>query len=483
MKLPSHTELYYGGRWHSAQGGSMAEITAPATGERLCSVSWASTQDAEAAIEAAKEAFPAWRRTSAAERARLIRTIAQIVREHAEELALLDATDGGSPLTEMRGDVAFAAAQLDFFAGLVTEMKGTSVPLNAESVNFSVREPLGVVARIVPFNHPFAFSAGKAAAPLVAGNTVIIKPSEQAPLSALRFAELIDGVLPPGVINVVNGDRSVGALFASHKDVAMVGVTGSVGTGKAVMRTAADTLKPLLLELGGKNALIAFPDADPDAVAAAAVDGMNFTWCGQSCGSTSRAFIHSDIYDAVLDKMAQRIAFFRPGLPTDPKTTMGSIISKAQFDRIMAYVAQGQAEGARLVYGGDRPDAPELAGGFFLNPTVFADVTQDMSIAREEIFGPVLSVLRWSDRDAMMRDVNSVDYGLTCSIWTNDISLAHRTASEVEAGFIWVNEVGKHILGTPYGGYKQSGIGREESIHELLAFTQEKHIHIRLTAR
>ena len=483
MKLPSNTELYYGGRWQGAQAGSSVEITSPATGERLTSISWAGPEDAEAAIAAAKAAFPAWRRTGAVERARLIRTIAQIVRDNAEDLALLDAADGGSPVSEMRGDVEFAASQLDFFAGLVTEMKGTSIPLNAESVNFSVREPLGVVARIVPFNHPLGFSIGKAAAPLVAGNTIIIKPSDQAPLSALRFAELIDGVLPPGVINIISGDRSVGALLASHKDVAMVGVTGSVATGKAVMRSAADTLKPLLLELGGKNALIAFPDADPDAVAAAAIDGMNFTWCGQSCGSTSRAFIHDEIYDAVLDKMAQRIAFFRPGLPTDPKTTMGSIISRTQFDRIMAYVAQGQAEGARLVYGGDRPDAPELAGGFFLNPTVFADVTQDMSIAREEIFGPILSVLRWSDRDAMMQDVNSVDYGLTCSIWTNDVSLAHQTASDVQAGFIWVNEVGKHFLGAPYGGYKQSGIGREESIHELLAFTQEKHIHIRLTAR
>jgi betaine-aldehyde dehydrogenase len=347
-------------------------------------------------------------------------------------------------------------------------------------VNFSVREPLGVVARIIPFNHPFMFCAGKSAAPLAAGNTIVVKPPEQAPLSSLRLAELVGGLFPPGVFNVIPGGKEVGAAMASHPDVAKVALIGSVPTGRAVARAAADTLKKVMLELGGKNALIAFPDADPDAVAQAVVGGMNFTWCGQSCGSTSRAFLHERIHDAVLDKVKTHIAYYRPGIATEPTTTMGSIISKVQYDRVMSYIESAKAEGARLVWGGKRPDDPALGKGFFVEPTVFADVRPTMRIAREEIFGPVLSVFRWSDEAKMLEEVNAVEYGLTSSIWTNDLSTAHRTAAAVQAGYIWINEVSKHFLGAPFGGYKQSGIGREESFEEILSFTQEKNIHVRL---
>jgi betaine-aldehyde dehydrogenase len=379
----------------------------------------------------------------------------------------------------MKSDALVAAAQLDFFAGLVTEMKGASIPMGPDAVNFSVREPYGVVGRIVPFNHPFMFAAGKSAAPLAAGNTVVIKPPEQAPLSSLRLAELIEGILPPGVWNLVPGGKEVGQALASHRDVASVALIGSVPTGRAVMRAAADTLKPVLLELGGKNALIAFADADPAKVAAAAVGGMNFTWCGQSCGSTSRAFIHESIYDAVVEGLKENAKKFRPGVPTDPATTMGALVNKAQFDRIMSFIEGAKQEGATLICGGGRPADPRLAKGFFIEPTIFA-VTEKNRIAREEIFGPVLSVLTWKDEEEMLRSVNSVEYGLTCSIWTDDLKTAHRVAAEVQAGFVWINEVSKHFLGTPFGGYKQSGIGREEGIGELLAFTQEKNIHINL---
>ncbi|HEY7644901.1 MAG TPA: aldehyde dehydrogenase family protein, partial [Hyphomicrobiales bacterium] len=212
----------------------------------------------------------------------------------------------------------------------------------------------------------------------------------------------------------------------------------------------------------------------------AAIAGMNFTWCGQSCGSTSRAFLHRDIHDAVIGRIRARIGHFKPGLPTDPATTMGAIVSRAQFDRVMGYIASASSEGARLVSGGKRPDDPALANGFYIEPTVFAGVTQSMCIAREEIFGPVLALLEWSDEAAMLAEVNAPEYGLTCSIWTNDISVAHRAAMEVQAGFVWINEIGKHFLGTPFGGVKQSGIGREECFEEMLAFTQEKNIHIKL---
>ena len=460
--------------------GGEADVFSPATGEALCRIAEAGVADVDAAVAAARDGFKLWRRVPPLERAKVLRAAADALRRHGRELAMLDAADGGNPVTEMAGDVAVAAAQMDFFAGLVTEMKGASIPVGPDAVNFSVREPRGVVARIIPFNHPFMFCAGKSAAPLAAGNAVIIKPPEQAPLSALRLAELIGGLFPPGVFNVVPGRREVGARLAGHPDVAMVALIGSVPTGRAVMRAAAETVKPVLLELGGKNALIAFPDADPDRVAAAVVSGMNFTWCGQSCGSTSRAFLHAAIHDAVVERIPAHAARFRPGLPTDPATTMGAIASKAQYDRIMGFIAAAAREGARLVCGGRRPDAPELARGWFVEPTVFADVTADMTIAREEIFGPVLSVLRWDDEDSMVAAVNRPEYGLTCSIWTDDLVTAHRTAAAVEAGYVWINDTSKHFLGSPFGGFKQSGLGREECLDELLAFTQEKNIHVNL---
>ncbi|MDP2357721.1 MAG: aldehyde dehydrogenase family protein, partial [Beijerinckiaceae bacterium] len=364
----------------------------------------------------AKAGFKEWRRVLPLERAKILRRIAQILRDNAHELAMIDAADCGNPVREMISDAMIAAAQMDFFAGFVTEMKGSSIPMGPDVVNFSVREPIGVVGRIIPFNHPFMFCAGKSAAPLAAGNAVIVKPPEQSPLSSLRLAELIGGLLPPGAFNVVPGGREAGQRLASHPDVAMIALIGSVPTGRAVMKAAADTVKRTMLELGGKNALIAFADADADEVAGAVIGGMNFTWCGQSCGSTSRAFIHEAIYDAVVAKVKEKIAHFKPGIPTDMATTMGAIVSKAQFDRVMDYIKVSKDEGAELIAGGGPPDDPALAKGFYIQPTVFA-VTTKYRIAREEIFGPVLGVFKWSDAATMMAEVNAVEYGLTCSIW------------------------------------------------------------------
>ncbi|HLH94184.1 MAG TPA: aldehyde dehydrogenase family protein [Xanthobacteraceae bacterium] len=482
LNLPKHREPYYAGKWQKPFG-SYVEVTSPGTGESLGRVVEGSAADAQAAIAAAKAAFNDWRRVPPLERAKMLRAVAEVLRRNGEELAMIDAADCGNPYAEMVRDAEMGAAQLDFYAGLVTEMKGASIPMGPDSVNFSVREPYGVVGRIIPFNHPFMFAAGKSGAPLAAGNTVVLKPPEQAPLSALRLAELIDGILPPGVWNVVPGGREVGQVLASHPDVASVALIGSVPTGRAVMKAASDTLKPVLLELGGKNALIAYPDADLEAVSAAIVDGMNFTWCGQSCGSTSRAFVHADIYDAVIERARAQVKRYRPGIPTDPSTTMGAIISRVQHERIMGFIESAKQEGARLVSGGGRPSDPALAQGLYVEPTIFADVTMAMRIGREEIFGPVLSVFKWTDEASMLSEVNQVEYGLTCSIWTNDLVTAHRTAAEVEAGFVWINEVSKHFLGAPFGGYKQSGIGREECIEELLRFTREKNIHVNLRRR
>jgi len=482
LNLPKQRGAYYGGEWHQATDGRVVETINPGTGETLGICADGGAADIDAAVKAAKAAFNDWKRVPPLERAKLLRKISEVLRQNAGELAMIDAANCGNPVAEMIGDAEMAASLIDFFAGLVTEMKGHSVPMGPNYLNFSVREPFGVVGRIVPFNHPFLFISGRAAAPLLAGNTLVIKPPEQAPLSSLRFFEMIDGILPPGVINLVPGGKEAGAALASHPYVAKIALIGSVRTGRAVMRAAADTLKHVPFELGGKNALIAYADADPDAVAGAVVGGMNFTWCGQSCGSTSRAFLHEKIHDAVLDRVKVRIQHWKPGIPTDPATTMGSIISKVQFDRIMKYIDSAKSEGARLVTGGSKPSDPRPANGLFIEPTVFADVKPSMTIAREEIFGPVVGVFKWSDEATMFEEVNAVEYGLTASIWTRDLLTAHRAAANVEAGFVWINEVSKHFLGAPFGGYKQSGIGREEGIEELLSFTQEKSITINMLA-
>ncbi len=480
FKIPRDRGLYYGGGWHAPVEGGTAEVRSPATGELLAMIAEGSAADARLAVKAARAGFEAWRDVPPFERARLLKEMARIVRQNARELAWLDAVDTGNPIAEMMPDAMGTAMIIDYFAGLVTEMKGASVPMGPDTVSFSVREPYGVVVRIAAFNHPLAFAIAKAAAPLAAGNAIIVKPPEQAPLSALRAAELFDGILPPGVFNVLAGGRDLGAALASDPGVSMVALVGSAPTGRAVMRAGADTLKRVSLELGGKNALIACSDSDPEKIAAAMVAGMNYTWCGQSCGSVSRAFVHDEIYDAVLARLPAHLAHFKPGLPTDPKTTMGSIIDARQFERVLGYIESAKAEGARLIYGGVRPDDPALRNGCFVLPTVFADVTMQMRIAREEIFGPVQAVLRWSDEAAMLRQVNQVEYGLTCAIWTRDVARAHRIAARVEAGFCWINDVARHALGASFGGYKQSGIGREESLEELLAFTQEKNILINL---
>jgi betaine-aldehyde dehydrogenase len=478
--LPSETRPYFGGQWQEPILGQTSDSYSPATGEKLATIADAGVEDVDAIVAAAQAGFEIWRDVTPLERARLLKELAAILRRHSDELALLDAVDCGNPVRELKSDVNIAIANLEFFAGLVTEMKGVTVPMGPHALNFSVREPYGVVVRIAPFNHPLMFTAGKIGAPLAAGNSVIVKPPEQAPLSALRAAELFHGVLPPGVLNVVPGGRDLGAALVRHPGVAMIAATGSVPTGQAIAREAAAGLKPLLLELGGKNALVALPDADPDVVAAAAVKGMNFTWCGQSCGSTSRAFIHVDIYDAVLERLPHHAAKHRPGLPQDPESTMGALISKQQLERVKSFVASGRAEGARLLCGGSAPADAALRNGFYLEPTIFADVTMDMRIAREEIFGPVLSVLQWSDPDQVMREVNSVDYGLTFSVYTRDIVEAHRMVARAEAGFCWINEVAPHFLGASFGGYKLTGKGREESLAELIAFTQEKNVFVNL---
>jgi betaine-aldehyde dehydrogenase len=479
--LPARRQHYYGGAWHAALSGAVTDVENPATGESLGTASSGDAADVARAVASAAVAFPGWRDTPAQERAQCIRAASAILRAHCDELAWLDALDTGNPLQAMRYDVEISAAYMDHFAGLVTEIKGDTIPIAPGILNYTLREPLGVVARIGAFNHPLLFVAGKAGAPLAAGNTLIIKPAEQTPLSALRIAELWERVFPPGVFNVVTGGRDAGSALALHPRVAKIGFIGSVGAGRAVMQAASGSLKALTLELGGKNALIACADTSPAEIAEGVVRGMNFRYVtGQSCNSTSRVYLHDAIHDATLPEIVRKVAEIRLGMPTDPQTEMGCLSSKAQLDKTLAYIRRGREDGARLVHGGKRPADPRLANGYFVEPTVFADVTDDMRIAREEIFGPVVSILRWSEEDDVVARVNALEVGLTASIWTHDLDLAHRLAARVEAGYIWINHASTHHVGVPFGGYKQSGMGREESIEELLACTQIKNVSVTL---
>jgi betaine-aldehyde dehydrogenase len=479
--LPRHFGLYYDGQWHEPVDGSYVETFNPGTGKVITKVAFAGAADTEAALKAAQKALPAWRATPPLQRGKLLKKAAQVFREHAVELALLDAANIGSPITIMASDAHFAAEYLDYYAGLIPAVTGETVNLGDKTFNYTVREPLGVVARIVASNHPMMFTGTKMGPPLAMGNTLVIKTPEQAPLSALRLMELLGDIFPPGVLNVVSGGIECGKTLATHPIVRKVTLIGSVPTGRAIQKAAADSLKLTVLELGGKNALIGYPDANVDRLVDGIIAGMNWAWCGQSCGSTSRVFLHHEIHDKVLDLVKAKLEqSYRPGDPLDPKTTMGSLVNKAAQDRVLRYIDIGKKEGARIITGGEPPQTEDCRGGYFVLPTIFADVSQDMRIAKEEIFGPVLSVLKWTDEAKLYEEVNSVEYGLTGAVFTADMTTAQHAIRSIEAATVWVNTSATHFLGMPWGGYKQSGIGREDCFEEMVEMTQRKAVHVGL---
>jgi betaine-aldehyde dehydrogenase len=460
-----------------SRNGETMPSYSPSLERQVAEVPAAGADDVDAAVSAAKRAFPQWRDLDRRERVAHVRRVMDAILEHEEELGALDAIDGGNPITAMRADVRLAETLLEVAFENIGTIKGETVPLSADHLNYTVREPYGVVGKIIAYNHPLMF-ATRALVPLLAGNTAVLKTPDQTPLSGLRLGEIVADLLPAGTLNILSGIGPVaGDALARHPDVRRLAFTGSPQTGRMIQRAAAESaVKTVSLELGGKNPLIVFPDADLELTAAGAVKGMNFHWtAGQSCGSTSRLIVHESLADELVDAIVARL-----GDILDPTTEMGALVSEAQRDKVARYVDSAQQSGAQLVAGGGRPS--HLQGGLFFAPTVFTDVPADALVAREEIFGPVLSVITWRDENEALEIANSVQYGLTASLFTRDIGRAHRLARRLDAGYVWVNNTSQHFPGMPFGGFKESGIGREEDGAELLAYTQVKSVNVSLGA-
>lgn len=472
-------KLLIGGELRSARNGESFDDVSPVTLTRIASVPNATPQDVDDAVDAASAALSTWRETTALERAALVYQLADIVAENAEELAFIEANDTGSPISLTRFDVRIAIEQMRMFAGLALELKGQTFPAT-NALHYSIRQPQGVVAKIFPFNHPLMFGC-RVAAPLVAGNACVIKPPDAAPLSMLRLGELVVDLFPAGVLNIVVGEGpQVPDRIVRHPSVRRVGFIGSEPVGRAIQRAAAETgVKHVTLELGGKNAMVVFEDADTESAAAGAVAGMNFTWSGQSCGSNSRLLVQRPLYDELTERVASLVRNRKMGDPLEEGTEQGTVINQAQFDKSLRYIAVAQEEGARLVAGGGRPAGEQFATGHFVEATVLADVTPGSTIEQEEVFGPVLSIIPFDTEEEALRIANGVEYGLTASIWTKDLGRAHRMARNIEAGYVWINGSSAHYPGVPYGGVKRSGVGgKEESLEELLSYTEEKVVNV-----
>jgi len=467
---------YVAGEWHNNK--NRYDIINPSNNKKLSDVPISDIKELEKAVEAAKQAQKVWQKTSLIERANLLEKLAKRIEENEEEFALIDSYDSGNALTGMRKDVKETVNNIRYFCGLVREVKGETFSMEKNHLNFTRYQPYGVVLKINPFNHPFRFCVEKIAAPLLMGNSLIIKNSEQAPISSLRFCELLEDLFPKGLINVVTGGPENGKFLVEHPDIKRIAVIGSVNTGIAIAKTAAPQLKNVTLELGGKNPIIVFDDADPDFAANLAIKGMNLSRQGQSCSSTSRVLVHKKVKDKFLKSLVEKAKTIPIGLPYHEKNEIGPIVSKKQFDSVMGYIQSGKDEGAKLLLGGDQNLSNDLKEGFFVNPTIFCDVTPNMKIAKEEIFGPVISVIDWEDHDEMIKIANSTQYGLTTMIVTESLSNAMKTSEEVEVGYVWVNTSGRYS-GAPYGGWKLSGIGVEECFDEMKGYARLKNINMK----
>jgi aldehyde dehydrogenase (NAD+) len=477
---PLMTQLLINNQWVPSESGKTFATIDPSTGEEICQVAEADAADVDKAVKAARAAFEGpWRKLRASERGRLLYRLADLIEANSEELARIESLDSGKPLSIARSvDVAKTVACYRYFAGWADKVQGRTIPIDGDFFCYTRHEPIGVVGQIIPWNYPMLMQSWKLAPALATGNTVVMTPAEQTPLSALRIGELIlEAGYPDGVVNLLPGfGPTAGAALARHMDVDKVAFTGSTEVGRLIMTAAAQSnLKRVTLELGGKSPNIIFEDTDLDAAVEGAHAGI-FVNQGQSCCAGSRVFVEEKIYRQFVEKSVARAAKRRVGNPLDPTTDQGPQVDQSQFDRIMGYIDSGRDEGATLAYGGERVGNR----GYFIRPAVFAEVQDDMKIAREEIFGPVMSVIAFKDLDEVITRANRTVYGLAAGVWTRDIKKAHAVANGMRAGTVWVNCY--HVLDTraPFGGFKQSGMGRELGEYGLQEYTEVKTVTVKL---
>jgi len=475
-------QLFINGEWRDAAGGKTIEVVNPATEEVIAEVASADRADLDAAVASARAALNGpWSKLSARERGKLVWKIGETLLEKADEIARLETLHNGKPIFESRQiEVPAAAECFQYYAGWADKIHGETVPVKGNYLTYTLREPVGVVAAIVPWNFPLLLTAWKVAPALACGNVVIIKPASQTPLTALALADIAtEAGLPPGVLNVVTGSgATVGQMIVEHPGIDKIAFTGDTSTGKGIMKGAADTLKRITLELGGKSPNIVFPDADIDAAIRGATTGI-FYGKGEVCAAGSRLLVDKSIKSEFVGKVAARAKKMTPGDPLDPRTRLGAISSKKQLDTDLRYIELAKKEGAQLVAGGGRADIG-TGKGYFLQPTVFDGVTPEMTIAREEIFGPVLATIEFGDVDEAIARANDSSYGLAAAVWTKDIKKAHYVARKLQAGTVWINTYNVYDTAAPFGGYKQSGFGREMSIHALEHYTQVKSVWVDL---
>jgi acyl-CoA reductase-like NAD-dependent aldehyde dehydrogenase len=477
--------MFIGGEWIESASGKTFGTTNPATGEELAQVAEGDSADIDRAVAAARRAFEQgpWTTMTPADRSTLIWKLADLIEEHTNELATLETLDNGKPIVAARrDDVGGTVAYFRYYAGWPTKIQGDTVPVSVpDTFNYTLRQPVGVVGQIIPWNYPLMMSAWKLAPALAAGCTVVLKPAEQTPLSALYLGMLIQKAgIPDGVVNIVPGyGETAGAALVSHPGVDKIAFTGSTEVGKLIMRNAASNLKKVSLELGGKSPNIVFADADVDAASEGAAFGIFYNM-GQDCTAGSRVFVQEAVYDRVASFIADFAKKQKVGNGLDESTDIGPLVTQEQLERVTSYIEVGRREGARVLSGGERLTGTELGRGNYVAPTVFAQARNDMRISQEEIFGPVVSVIPFRDVEDVVSDANNIPYGLAAGIWTRDIGKAHRLAAAIKAGTIWVNCYGPLDPASPFGGFKQSGIGREMGFHGIELYTEVKSVWVNL---
>lgn len=478
-------KMLVGGEWIDARSGKTFESINPYTGRVWATTPEAGDEDVDAAVSAAREAFDEgpWGQMTGTERARLLRRLADLLAENAEDIAVVESTDNGKLLREMSGQLKALPEWYYYFAGAADKIQGETIP--SDKPNFFVytrREPIGVVGAITPWNSPLLLLTFKLAPALAAGCTFVVKTAEQTPASTLEFARLFEEAgFPPGVFNVISGfGPTTGSALVRHPGVDKVAFTGSTETGKQVMKDAADHLAKVTLELGGKSPNIVFEDADMEAVANGVVSGI-FAATGQTCIAGSRLFVQESVHDEVVERLSEKAESIKLGNPLDAETEMGPVAFEKQLEKIKGYISVGQDEGAKLVCGGKPPEDPELQDGFFIEPTIISGVDNRMTVAREEIFGPVLSVISAESEEEVIRQANDTPYGLAAGIWTRDLQRAHRVAHALKAGTVWINSYRTLSFNTPFGGYKMSGVGRENGLESLKEYTQVKSVWVELS--